>query len=197
MPPILITSGTMIPRQLGPMIRAPRSRGELDHLGDVAARDPLGHDHDQLDAVLERLEHGVLGERGGDGHDRAVDRRAVVLDRLGDGVEHRHAVDVAAEPAGRDAADDLGALAVVQALARQVDGLAAGDALDDEGRVLVDQDDIMRRGAPWIFSTARRAASCSDTLRSAYSTPYFSRILKPSSSQAPGIRKIAIFSAGS
>jgi hypothetical protein len=46
-------------------------------------------------------------------------------------------------------------------------------------------------------STARRAASCSDTLRSQYSTPYFSRILKPSSSQAPGMRKIAIFSAGS
>ena len=50
---------------------------------------------------------------------------------------------------------------------------------------------------PWIFSTARRAASCIDTERSQYSTPYFSRILKPSSSQAPGMRKIAIFSAGS
>ena len=32
---------------------------------------------------------------------------AVVLDGLGDGVEHRHAVDVAAEPARRHAADDL------------------------------------------------------------------------------------------
>ena len=48
-----------------------------------------------------------------------------------------------------------------------------------------------------IFSTARLAASCIETERSAYSTPYFSRILKPSSSQAPGMRKIAIFSAGS
>ena len=75
--------------------RALRVR-ELDHLGDVAARDPLRDDHDQLDAVLERLEHRVLGEGGGDGHDRAVDRRAVVLDRLLDGVEHRHAVHVAA-----------------------------------------------------------------------------------------------------
>jgi hypothetical protein len=35
---------------------------------------------------------------------------AVVLDRLGDRVEHRHAVDVAAEAARGDAADDLRAL---------------------------------------------------------------------------------------
>ena len=73
--------------------------GQLDHLGDVGARDPLGDDHDEPDAVLDRLEHGVLGERGRDRDDRAVDRLAVVRDRLGDGVEHRHAVDVAAEPA--------------------------------------------------------------------------------------------------
>jgi hypothetical protein len=55
---------------------------------------------------------------------------------------------------------------------------------------------MAHRFAP-IFSTARRAASCMDTERSAYSTPYFSRILKPSSSRRPGMRKIAIFSAGS
>ena len=143
--------------------------GQLDHLRDVASGDSLGHDHDELHAVLDRLEHRVLREGRGDGHDRAVDRRAVVLDRLGHRVEHRHAVDVAAEPAGGDAADDLGALAIVEALAGQVDGLAAGDALDDEGRVLVDQD--AHAATPWIFSTARRAASCSETVRSAYSTP--------------------------
>ena len=91
---------------------------------------------------------------------------AVVGDRLGDRVEHRHAVDLAAEPPGRHAADDLRAGAVVEALARQVDGLAAGDALDDERRVGVDQD-RHHAAAPWIFSTARRAASLSDTERSA------------------------------
>ena len=37
----------------------------LDHLGHVAARDALGHDHDQLDPVLERLEDGVLVNAGG------------------------------------------------------------------------------------------------------------------------------------
>ena len=36
MPPILQTSGTITPRQLGPMIRAWRIVGQLDHLGDVA-----------------------------------------------------------------------------------------------------------------------------------------------------------------
>jgi hypothetical protein len=46
--------------------------GELDHLGHVAPRDPLGDDHDQLDPADDRLEHRVLSERGGDGDDRAV-----------------------------------------------------------------------------------------------------------------------------
>ena len=134
MPPILQTPGTIRPRQLGPMIRAPSHVRQLDHLGDVAARDALGDDHDQLDPVEDRLEDGVLGEGGGDGDDRAVDRAAVVLDRLGDGVEDRHAVHLAALAAGGDAADHLGA--VVEALAGQVDRLAAGDPLDDEGRLL-------------------------------------------------------------
>jgi hypothetical protein len=114
--------------------------GELDHLGDVAARDALGHDDHELDAVGDRLEHGVLGERRRHGHDRAVDRGAVVLDALGDRVEHRHAVDVAAQAARRHAADDLGAGAVVQALAREIDGLAARDPLDDERGVGVDEN---------------------------------------------------------
>ncbi len=149
------------------MMRAPSHVGQLDHLGDVAARDPLGDDHDQLDPVEDRLEDGVLGEGGGDGDDRAVDRAAVVLDRLGDGVEDRHAVDLAALAAGGDAADDLGA--VVEALAGQVDRLAAGDPLDDEGRLLVQQD--AHAGAPWILATARPAASHIETERSQYSTP--------------------------
>ena len=145
------------------MMRAPRRVGELDHLGDVAARYALGDDDDQLDAVLDRLEDGVLGEGGGDGHDGAVDRRAMMGDGLGDGVEHGHAVHVAPEAPGRDAADDLRAGSVVEALARQVDGLAAGDPLHDERRGGVDQDAHAARRLPWIFSTARRAASLSET----------------------------------
>jgi hypothetical protein len=72
----------------------------------------------------------------------------VVLDRLGDGVEHRHAVDVAAQPPRGDAADDLRAGAVVEALAREVDGLAPRDALDDERRVRVDEDAQAAVAAP-------------------------------------------------
>src|SRR3989440_380194 len=94
-------------------------------------------------------------------------------------------------PAGRPAPHDL--RAVIEAFAREVHRLAAGDSLHDERRALVDQH--VAHAA--TFCTARRAASCIDTDRSQYSTPYFSRILKPSSSQAPGMRKIAIFSAGS
>ena len=88
--------------------------------------------------------------------------RSVVRDGLVDGVEDGHAVHVAALAPGRDAADDLRARAVVQALAREVDRLAPGDALDDEGRGLVDED-----AHPAAPSTARRAASCSEIERSA------------------------------
>ncbi len=121
------------------MIRAPLGVGELDHHRDVAARDPLGDDHDRLDARVQRLEHGVSRARRWDGDDRAVGHdAAVVLDDLLDSVEDGNAVHLAALAAGGHAADDL--RAVVEALAREVDGLAAGDALDDEGGVLVDQD---------------------------------------------------------
>ena len=117
------------------------------------------------DAVLDRLEHRILRERGRHGHHRAVDRPAVVGDRLGDRVEHGHAVDLATEPPRRDAADDLRARTVVEALAREVDRLASGYPLDDERGLGVDQD--AHAGAPGIFSTARRAASLSETERSA------------------------------
>ena len=84
---------------------------------DVAARDPLGDDHNQLDPVRECFEDGILGEGGGDGDHRALDRSPVVLYGLLDGVEHRHPVDLTALAAGGHTADDLRALAVVQALA--------------------------------------------------------------------------------
>src|SRR6202000_2574273 len=141
--------------------------GQLDHLGDVAARDPLGDDDDQLDPAQDRLEDGVLGEGGGDGDDRAVDRPAVVLARLGGGVEDRNAVDFAALAARGHATDHLGA--VVEALAGQVHRLTAGDALDDEGRLLAQQD--AHAAAPCTLATARPAASQRETERSQYSTP--------------------------
>ena len=80
------------------------------------------------------------------------------------------AVHFAALAAGRHAPDDL--RAEIEALAGQVDRLAAGDALDDEGEVLLQQD-----AHPCTFSTARPAASHIETERSQYSIPYLSRIL--------------------
>src|SRR5262249_28121138 len=47
-----------------------------------------------------------------------------------------------------------------------------------------------------ILATALPAASYIETVRSQYSTPYLRRILKPSSSHAPGMRKMAIVSPG-
>ncbi|MEO7197505.1 MAG: CoA-binding protein, partial [Solirubrobacterales bacterium] len=73
---------------------------EFDHLGHVAAGDALGDDDQQLDAVGDRFDDRILCEARGHGDDRTVDRAAVVLDCLSDGVEHRHAVDLAAETAG-------------------------------------------------------------------------------------------------
>ena len=65
MPPIFATPGTMIPRQFGPMIRAPR----MSASSTIWATSPRGIRSvtidDQPDAVLDRLEDRVLGERGG------------------------------------------------------------------------------------------------------------------------------------
>ena len=72
-PPILASSGDRMPRQFGPMMRAPRSLRQLDHLRHLAARDALGDDDDELDAGLDRLEDGVAREARRHGDDRAVD----------------------------------------------------------------------------------------------------------------------------
>ena len=75
-------------------------------------------------------------------------------DRLGDRVEDGNAVDVLAALAGRDAGDEVGA---VVAVAQAVEGaLAAGQAGDDELRVLVDDDAHRLRRSP--DSTTRAAA---------------------------------------
>ena len=91
---------------------------------------------------------------------------------------------------GRDTADDL--RPVVQALAGEVHGFPPRDSLDDEGGVAGKKDAHPRN---LLHSTPR--SLCMETERSQYSMPYSSRILNPSSSsQAPGMRKIAIVSAG-
>ena len=99
-------------------------------------RDALGDADDRADARARRLEDRVGGETGRHEDERRV--RARLLDRVGDGVEDRDALDVLAALAGRDARDDV---RPVGAVAERVErALAAGDALDDEARVAVDDD---------------------------------------------------------
>src|SRR3712207_8780719 len=68
------------------MIRRPPRSTLFPYTTRVLSRDALGHDHDQLDARLDRLEHGVARERRGHGHDRPVGNGAELLDELRDGV---------------------------------------------------------------------------------------------------------------
>ena len=109
---------------------------QLDQLRHLEPRDALRDDDEQLDAVLDRLEGGVAAEGGRHRQHRAID--VMLRDRFLYRVVDRHAVDVAAAPAGRHAADDL--RSVIEALAGHVHRLAAGDALDDERAVLVYKD---------------------------------------------------------
>ena len=85
-----------------------------------------------VDGLVDR----VGGEARGDEDHRRV--RARLGDRVGDRVEDRDPLDVLAALAGRDAGDDLRA---VGAVAQPVEAaLRAGQALDDEARVVVDDD---------------------------------------------------------
>ena len=84
-------------------------------------------------------------------------------DRVGDGVEHRDALDVLAALARRDAADDLRAVGpVAQAV---VLALPAGEALDDDLGVGVDEDGHAQFPFPSASATAARAASSMVGLR--------------------------------
>src|ERR671939_62917 len=111
MPPILMTSGTMIPRQLGPMMRAPRRLASS--------------------TICATSRRGM----------RSVTMTMVLMP-----------FSMASKTASFvNAGGNPRALAVVQALAREVDRLAPGDALDDERRARVDED-AHAATPPWIFS---------------------------------------------
>ncbi len=102
----------------------------------VLGGDALGDADDEPDAGGGRFEDGARRElrRHGDERRGGAGRGH----RVGDRVEDRDAVDVLTRLAGRDAADDLGAVvAVAQAV---VLALPAGEALDDDLGVLVDED---------------------------------------------------------
>ena len=105
--------GEMMPGQFGPSRRVAgksrRSRAVDERL--VLGRDVLGDADDEADAGLGGLED--RGRRAARRHGDEAGVRAGRVDRLGDGVEDRDALDVLAALARGDAGDDLRAVGAV------------------------------------------------------------------------------------
>ena len=135
-PPIFASSGDSTPRQFGPMMRAPRSFAS----STICATSTRGMRSVTMTMSLTPASIASnTASRVNAGGTVTIEPSTCVFARdVAHAVVDRHAVDVAAAASRRDAADDL--RAVVEALAGQVHGLAAGDALDDEGRVVGDED---------------------------------------------------------
>ncbi len=105
-----------------------------DHVEDG---DALGDADDELAAGVDRLDDGVGRARGR--HEDARGVGAGVLHGLFDGVEDGDlVVEALPAAAGRDAGDDVGA--VLDAGAGVERAGLAGDALEDDPGVLVDED---------------------------------------------------------
>src|SRR5215217_752125 len=112
--------------------------------------------------------------------------RAGLVDRLGDRVEDWDPLDVLAALAGRHAGDDLRAVALV---VRRVEGaLAAGDAGDDEARVVVDEDAHAAAPAVAASSTTFAAASSIVAAVATFGSCASASSLRPSTSFVPSSR---------
>ena len=136
--PTFASPTDVMPGQFGPISRTPFARSTWETRQHVEGRHALGDADDQRHAGVGRLEHRVGREGRGDEDARGV--RAGLRDRLGDGVEDRHAAVEGrlAALARRDAGDDV--RAVLEHRGRVELALAAGDALDQEPRLAVDED---------------------------------------------------------
>ena len=102
----------------------------------VERRDAFRDADDERDAGVGGFHHRVGRERRRDEDHRRVG--AGLLHRVAHRVEHRPALVRRAALAGRHAADDGGA--VGRGLLGVKRALAAGEALDDEARLLIDED---------------------------------------------------------
>jgi hypothetical protein len=107
---------------------------DADHVHD---RDALGDANDEGAAGVGGLEDRVGS--AGRGNEDERDVRARFLDGFGDRVEHGNfAFEFFAAATGCDAGHDVGS--VVHALLGMERTGSAGDALDDDARVFVDED---------------------------------------------------------
>src|SRR5439155_12588694 len=104
------------------------------------------------DPAVGGLVERVGGERGRYEDHRGV--RAFSVDGLGDRVVDGDAVDVLPALAGRDSGDDLGAIGPVPQAVEAP--LGAGQPLDDEPRLLVDDDRHYRAASIAIFRSVSR-----------------------------------------
>src|SRR5439155_10863499 len=116
------------------------------HAQHVVRRNVLGDANHGLDAGVDGLVDRVGRETGRDEDQRRV--RTRVLDGVGDGVEHRDALDVLAALPRSDPGDDL--RAVVAVAQTVVATLAPVQALHDEPRFVVYADHHQWRiGCHW------------------------------------------------
>ena len=128
-PPIIPStalSGLSTPSVLGPTKRAPALFGPLGDGEHVVNWHAVGHDDQQLDAGVNRLQRRALDQRRGDKEHADVNRPGL-LPRFFDGVENGDALDLLTPLPGRHAGHDVGAVADHQFCARHT--LAPGDAL--------------------------------------------------------------------
>src|SRR5690606_7227216 len=151
----------------------------------VQHRDALGDGDDDLDARI-----GGFQDRVGRVRRRHVDDGGIgagVGDRIGHGVEHRQAQVLGAALAGGHAAHDLGA--VLDHPFGVEGALGAGEALDDDLGVLVDQNAHSNSILYLTAATALRAPSLMSSAAMIASPEFFSRSL-PASTFVPSRRTI-------
>src|SRR5439155_629722 len=177
--PDLAVAGLDEPGAVGAdQTRLPGREGRLD-ADHVGGGDPLGDADRQPQPGVRGLEDGVGGGGRRDEDHRGL--RPRLRDRLPDSVEDRDALVHGAAAAGRDAGDDPGA--VLEAAARVERPLPAGDPLDDDARLPIDQD---AHRAP-ASATTFRAASSIPSAR-VKSRPDSLRMRRPSSTLVPSRR---------
>ena len=163
-------------------------------LGGVADGNALGDHDEQRDLGVDGLDHRALGEGGR--HERDGHVRAGLLDGLGDGGEDgqldRVAVGVAVQHrraglAGVHAADDL--RAGLEHECGVLGALAAGDALDDDLGVLVEEDRHVAI-SPYAFASSAALSAPSSMVSASVTSGWLAsrRIARPSSTLLPSRR---------